>query len=119
MRVRASGEAGARPPSRTQMIMDKISGGDEVGGAGGAYSYGALKRLDQICSSICQSQVDPKVPEIVTQVQGPSVDYDLGGGSEIFDVLVCGGTLEGTRVEYFEEGAYGNCGSWHPFRRRS
>ncbi|KQJ98307.1 hypothetical protein BRADI_3g36120v3 [Brachypodium distachyon] len=93
VRVRASGEAGARPPSRTQMIMDKISGGDEVGGAGGAYSYGALKRLDQICSSICQSQVDPKVPEIVTQVQGPSVDYDLGGGSEIFDVLVCGGTL--------------------------
>jgi hypothetical protein len=39
------------------MIMDKISGGDEVGGAGGAYSYEALKKLDRICSSICESQV--------------------------------------------------------------
>ena len=37
--------------------MDKISGGDEVGGAGGAYSYEALKRLDRVCSSICEDQV--------------------------------------------------------------
>jgi hypothetical protein len=101
------------------MIMDKISGGDEVGGAGGAYSYEALKRLDRLCSSICESQVDSNVPEIVTRVQGPSLDYDLGSDSKIFDVLVCGGTLEGTRVEYFEKGAYGNCGSRHPFRRGS
>ncbi len=36
---------------------------------------------------------DSKVPEVVTRVQGPLVDYDLGDGSEIFDVLVCGGTL--------------------------
>ncbi|XP_071679683.1 uncharacterized protein [Lolium perenne] len=92
LRVRASGEA-VPPPSRTQMIMDKISGGDEVGGAGGAYSYEALKRLDRLCSSICESQVDSNVPEIVTRVQGPSLDYDLGSDSKIFDVLVCGGTL--------------------------
>ncbi|XP_047073193.1 uncharacterized protein LOC124682580 isoform X3 [Lolium rigidum] len=92
LRVRASGEA-TPPPSRTQMIMDKISGGDEVGGAGGAYSYEALKRLDRLCSSICESQVDSNVPEIVTRVQGPSLDYDLGSDSKIFDVLVCGGTL--------------------------
>uniref|UniRef100_A0A0E0ELK8 Uncharacterized protein n=1 Tax=Oryza meridionalis TaxID=40149 RepID=A0A0E0ELK8_9ORYZ len=52
------------------MIMDKISSSEEVGGAG-----------------------DSKVPEVVTRVQGPLVDYDLGDGSEIFDVLVCGGTL--------------------------
>ena len=38
------------------MIMEKISAGEEVGGAGGAYSYNALKRLDQIWSSICESQ---------------------------------------------------------------
>lgn len=92
----AAGEAGPGPgpaPSRTQMIMDKISSGEEVGGAGGAYSYNALKRLDQIWSSICEAQSDSKVPEVVTRVQGPLVDYDLGDGSEIFDVLVCGGTL--------------------------
>ena len=28
----------------------------EVGGAGGAYSYEALKRLDQIWSNICSAQ---------------------------------------------------------------
>lgn len=36
--------------------MDKISAGEGVGGAGGAYSYSALKRLDQIWSSICEAQ---------------------------------------------------------------
>jgi hypothetical protein len=36
--------------------MDKISAGEEVGGAGGAYSYNALKRLDQIWSSICEAR---------------------------------------------------------------
>lgn len=114
----AAGEAGPGPgpaPSRTQMIMDKISSGEEVGGAGGAYSYNALKRLDQIWSSICEAQSDSKVPEVVTRVQGPLVDYDLGDGSEIFDVLVCGGTLERTRVEHFKKRAYGTCRSWHPF----
>lgn len=29
---------------------------DEVGGAGGTYSYDALKRLDNIWSSICSTQ---------------------------------------------------------------
>ncbi|KAF0899096.1 hypothetical protein E2562_013336 [Oryza meyeriana var. granulata] len=92
VRARAAGEAGLAP-SRTQMIMDKISGGEQVGGAGGAYSYKALKRLDQIWSSICEAQADSEVPEVVTRAQGPLVDYDFGDGSEIFDVLVCGGTL--------------------------
>lgn len=36
--------------------MEKISSGEEVGGAGGAYSYSALKRLDQIWASICEPQ---------------------------------------------------------------
>ncbi|CAO2201861.1 unnamed protein product [Urochloa humidicola] len=73
--------------------MEKISSGEEVGGAGGAYSYSALKRLDQIWSALCGPQVDSKVPEVVTPVQGPLTDSNLGAGSEIFDVLVCGGTL--------------------------
>lgn len=79
--------------------MDKISSaGDEVGGAGGAYSYDALKRLDQICSSICSapqevsSSSSKAPPQIVTRVQGPApAAADLG--AETFDVLVCGGTL--------------------------
>mgnify|MGYP003366302170 CR=1 FL=1 len=28
----------------------------EVGGAGGSYSYSALKRLDQVWSTICSAQ---------------------------------------------------------------
>ncbi|KAF7040283.1 hypothetical protein CFC21_050196 [Triticum aestivum] len=102
VRVRASSETTEPPPpSRTQMIMDKISSaGDEVGGAGGAYSYDALKRLDQICSSICSApqQVSPSSsskapPQIVTRVQGPAPAADADLGAETFDVLVCGGTL--------------------------
>jgi hypothetical protein len=38
------------------MIMEKIDAGEEVGGAGGANSYSALKRMDQIWSSICDEQ---------------------------------------------------------------
>ncbi|KAI5002008.1 hypothetical protein ZWY2020_026658 [Hordeum vulgare] len=98
LRVRASSETQPPPPpSRTQTIMDKISSaGDEVGGAGGAYSYDALKRLDQICSSICSAPQEASSskapPQIVTRVQGPApAAADLG--AETFDVLVCGGTL--------------------------
>lgn len=36
-----------------QKIMESISVGGEAGGAGGAYSYNALKRLDNIWSNIC------------------------------------------------------------------
>lgn len=36
--------------------MESISVSGEVGGAGGAYSYEALKRLDRIWSSICCAQ---------------------------------------------------------------
>lgn len=38
--------------SDLQRIMEKLSSGEEVGGAGGAYSYNALKRLDQIWSGL-------------------------------------------------------------------
>lgn len=33
--------------------MEKLAVGGEAGGAGGAYSYNALKRLDNIWSNIC------------------------------------------------------------------
>ena len=39
-----------------QRIMESISVSGEVGGAGGSYSYNALKRLDKIWSSICSAQ---------------------------------------------------------------
>ncbi|XP_012702500.1 uncharacterized protein LOC101779251 [Setaria italica] len=94
LRARAAAGEATPAPSRTQVIMDKISGGsEEVGGAGGAYSYSALKRLDQIWTSICGPQVDSKVPEVVTRIQGPLADSNVGAGSEIFDLIVCGGTL--------------------------
>lgn len=38
-----------------QRIMESISANSEVGGAGGAYSYNALKRLDQLWSHICSA----------------------------------------------------------------
>lgn len=31
---------------------------DEVGGAGGSYSYAALKRLDKLWSNLCSAQTD-------------------------------------------------------------
>jgi len=36
--------------------MEGVSVSGEVGGAGGVYSYEALKRLDKLWSSICSSQ---------------------------------------------------------------
>lgn len=36
---------------------------------------------------------DSKVPEVVTRVEGPLADSNLGTSSEIYDVIVCGGTL--------------------------
>lgn len=36
--------------------MENISVSDEVGGAGGAYSYAALNRLDKLWSSLCSAQ---------------------------------------------------------------
>lgn len=36
--------------------MEKISTSAEVGGAGGAYSYSALKRVDQLWQSLCSAE---------------------------------------------------------------
>ncbi|XP_072995386.1 uncharacterized protein [Typha latifolia] len=82
-------------PSRTQRIMERISNSDEVGGAGGAYSYNALKRLDKLWSSICATPRDSEeIDEVVSRVSGSSNYSDLGGKARsVFDVLVCGGTL--------------------------
>ncbi|KAJ4835336.1 hypothetical protein Tsubulata_044464 [Turnera subulata] len=82
-------------PSRTQRIMESIAVSGEVGGAGGAYSYNALKRLDQIWSSICSAQTVLEEPkQVVSTSSGVSSDsYPTEESTDRFDVLVCGGTL--------------------------
>ena len=40
--------------------MESIPVNGEVGGAGGAYSYNALKRLDKLWSGICSAQEGKK-----------------------------------------------------------
>ncbi|KAD6794430.1 hypothetical protein E3N88_05326 [Mikania micrantha] len=81
--------------SRTQRIMESISGGTEVGGAGGAYSYEALKRLDSLWSSICSAQTVVQEPrQVVTNTPGLFSQSDMTYKEvDRFDVLVCGGTL--------------------------
>ncbi|KAL8189197.1 hypothetical protein R6Q57_028763 [Mikania cordata] len=81
--------------SRTQRIMESISGGTEVGGAGGAYSYEALKRLDSLWSSICSAQTVVQEPrQVVTNTPGLFSQSDMTCKEvDRFDVLVCGGTL--------------------------
>ncbi|KAL5571241.1 hypothetical protein UlMin_020838 [Ulmus minor] len=82
-------------PSRTQRIMESISVGGEVGGAGGAYSYSALKRLDQIWSSICSAQNVVQEPkQVVSTLPGSFRNSDVADKAvDAFDVVVCGGTL--------------------------
>ncbi|KAH1211708.1 hypothetical protein GmHk_14G040092 [Glycine max] len=82
-------------PSRTQRIMESVSVSGEVGGAGGAYSYEALKRLDQQWSSICSSQEVVQEPQqVVSTIPSLFGSSDLADKAEgSYDVLVCGGTL--------------------------
>ncbi|KAB2022455.1 hypothetical protein ES319_D07G212300v1 [Gossypium barbadense] len=82
-------------PSRTQRIMESISVSGEVGGAGGAYSYNALKRLDGIWSSICSTQTVQQAPQqVVSSFPGVSSRSVLAEKQvDKCDVVVCGGTL--------------------------
>ncbi|KAJ8899364.1 hypothetical protein K2173_018338 [Erythroxylum novogranatense] len=83
-------------PSRTQRIMESISLSSEVGGAGGAYSYDALKRLDGIWSSICSAKKFPQEPQqVVSSFPGKSSHNTVMIDKEVakYDVVVCGGTL--------------------------
>ncbi|XP_019434098.1 PREDICTED: uncharacterized protein LOC109340810 isoform X1 [Lupinus angustifolius] len=83
-------------PSRTQRIMESVSvSGGEVGGAGGAYSYEALKRLDQLWSNIClPQQVVQKPQQVVSTIPSLFSSSGLADKAEgSYDVLVCGGTL--------------------------
>ncbi|XP_076915976.1 uncharacterized protein LOC143575501 [Bidens hawaiensis] len=75
--------------------MEGISVGGEVGGAGGAYSYEALKRLDNLWSSICSDQTVVQEPrKVVTNIPGLFSQSDtMNKEVNKFDVLVCGGTL--------------------------
>ncbi|XP_068335366.1 uncharacterized protein [Pyrus communis] len=83
------------PPSRTQRIMESISVSGEVGGAGGSYSYSALKRLDQVWSTICSAQTVVEEPQkVVSSIPGLFSNSDLANKAvDTFDVLICGGTL--------------------------
>ncbi|KAL0319899.1 UNVERIFIED_CONTAM: hypothetical protein Sradi_5251400 [Sesamum radiatum] len=87
--------AQATPPSRTQRIMESIPVSGEVGGAGGAYSYNALKRLDSLWSSICNSSpVVQELPQVVSKVPGLFQQSErVERCTDMFDVIVCGGTL--------------------------
>ncbi|XP_049379090.1 uncharacterized protein LOC125843907 [Solanum stenotomum] len=82
-------------PTRTQRIMEGIAVSGEVGGAGGAYSYSALKRLDQLLSKICSASAVVEEPQkVVSSVPGSFKDSEhVGNSEEMFDVIVCGGTL--------------------------
>ncbi|XP_027332344.1 uncharacterized protein LOC113847436 isoform X2 [Abrus precatorius] len=82
-------------PSRTQRIMESVSVSGEVGGAGGAYSYEALKRLDQLWSSMCLAQEVVQEPQqVVSTIPSLFHSSDLAEKAEgSYDVLVCGGTL--------------------------
>ncbi|KAH9744892.1 Lycopene beta/epsilon cyclase protein [Citrus sinensis] len=75
--------------------MESISVSGEVGGAGGAYSYDALKRLDQIWSNICSTQtVQQEIQQVVSSNAGLFSQSDLSDKAVgTFDVIVCGGTL--------------------------
>lgn len=80
-------------PSRTQKIMGNILSTAEAGGAGGSYSYGALKRLDQLWSNICTAQAVVETPRQVVSTVPTSFSNSGSHKSIKFDVLVCGGTL--------------------------
>ncbi|XP_068656029.1 uncharacterized protein [Aristolochia californica] len=82
-------------PSRTQRIMESISSRSEVGGAGGVYSYNALRRLDQLWCSLCSMQPEnQEYHKVVSNIPGPlsNSNSDMLPENE-FDVIVCGGTL--------------------------
>ncbi|KAG9135339.1 hypothetical protein Leryth_026628 [Lithospermum erythrorhizon] len=82
-------------PSRTQRIMESISNSGEVGGAGGANSYNALKRLDHLWSTICNAKSVVEEPkQVVSAFPGLTTDSALAADSvDVFDVVICGGTL--------------------------
>ncbi|KAG8364574.1 hypothetical protein BUALT_Bualt18G0011500 [Buddleja alternifolia] len=87
--------AQATTPSRTQRIMESLPVSGEVGGAGGAYSYNALKRLDNLWSTICSASTVVQEPQqVVSNVAGAFKESEQAEKCvDTFDVLVCGGTL--------------------------
>ncbi|EPS63332.1 hypothetical protein M569_11454, partial [Genlisea aurea] len=88
-------QANAAIPSRTQKIMENLPSSPEAGGAGGAYSYNALKRLDALWSSICNAPSVPQEPQqVVSSILGSVLTSPQAGDfSKNLDVIVCGGTL--------------------------
>eukprot|EP00249_Psilotum_nudum_P012302 c23708_g1_i1 orf=204-1982(+) len=80
--------------SRTQKIMESISIGREAGGAGGASSYSSLKRADEERLRICTMNPDEgQPPEVVRRCSGYVLEGSQQNYTDVFDVVVCGGTL--------------------------
>lgn len=75
-----------------QKLMESISFGNEVGGAGGASSYAALKRVDgQWLQMRMRESVTGPAPEVVHRNMGSCPE--IGPETEVYDAVVCGGTL--------------------------
>ncbi|GLJ30830.1 hypothetical protein SUGI_0612280 [Cryptomeria japonica] len=90
----ASSTAQVSAPSRTQKIMENISTVSEAGGAGGASSYHALKRLDQLWLEIRTHKSDASAPtEVVKCLSGSYLQTGSKPRMLQFDVIICGGTL--------------------------
>ncbi|XP_051117086.1 uncharacterized protein LOC127241875 isoform X2 [Andrographis paniculata] len=84
----------ATGPSKTQRIMESIPAAEEAGGAGGAYSYNALKRLDSLWSTICNDSAVQEPKKMVSNVSGLFRESEQAEKCiDMFDVVVCGGTL--------------------------
>ncbi|GFP96058.1 hypothetical protein PHJA_001749900 [Phtheirospermum japonicum] len=105
-------EVEAEQKTLEEMIMESIPVNDEVGGA---YSYNALKTLDDVWSSICSSSPVVEEPrKVVSNVPSLFSESEQAKKcNDIFDVLVWGGTLgvfiatalscKGLRVEIVEK----------------
>ncbi|CAA6661411.1 unnamed protein product [Spirodela intermedia] len=80
--------------SRTQ-DYGNISTSAEVGGAGGGYSYDALKRLDNLLYNICHttSNAKDKFQVVFSFPNSSGRSYSDEIFFPTFDILVCGGTL--------------------------
>jgi flavin-dependent dehydrogenase len=110
--------------------MESIPGSAEAGGAGGASSYKALKRLDeQWLKMRSRTPVSGPAPEVVTRRAGKWEDSGLAEKSQaVLDVVVCGGTLgvflatalalRGMKVAIIEKGPLrGRVQEWNVSRK--
>lgn len=114
-------------PSRTQKIMENVSAGREVGGAGGASSYAALKRVDeQLLRMRSSKPATGSSPTIFSRDPGVCLEKSLE--ADVLDAVICGGTLgifmaaalvlQGFKIAIVERGALqGRVQEWNISRK--